>query len=114
MMINILKTSRIFFMLALTMGITGMNGIAQEADSIIKIYLHLSQRDFVDTLNTRGDELLFKKPTEARILFEKAIAIAVELNYKKGSARALKSEAVSYDLQGNSNEAIKLYLKALK
>lgn len=114
MMASMLKACRIFFMLALTMGITGMNGMAQEADSIIKIYVNLPQKELVDTLNGVGNELLFKKPTEARVLFKKASAIAGELNYKQGNARALKSEAVSYDLQGNSNEAIKLYLKALK
>ena len=114
MRLHFLKISRTCFIIMISIGITIVNGIAQEADSIIKKYDTLAPKDFVDTLNARGNELLFAKPVEARLLFERASTVAAQSNYKEGNAKSLKGKAISYDLQGNANEAIKVYLKALE
>lgn len=111
---HFLKISQRCFVILISIGFTCINGVAQEADSIIKKYNTLAPKDFVDTLNAQGNKLLFAKPVEARVLFERASVVAAQSNYKEGIAKSLKGEAISYDLQGNANEAIKVYLKALE
>jgi signal transduction histidine kinase len=88
-------------------------GRAQVSDSIKRaIPTELSTQAKADTLTLRGIELLFSNPLEARILFNESLRLAEETQYLKASALALKNIAISYDLQGNSNEAIRYYLRA--
>lgn len=88
-------------------------GSAQVADSIRRgILTGLSSEAKADTLTLWGVELLFSNPSEARILFTESLRLAEETQYLKASALALKNIAISYDLQGNSNEAIRYYLRA--
>lgn len=87
---------------------------AQVADSIIRnVPLGLVIKIKADTLNTLGFDLVLSNPYEARILFNESLQLAEAANYHKGKANALKNTAISYDIQGNSNEAIRFYLKAL-
>jgi signal transduction histidine kinase len=87
----------------------------QTADSLIQtIDSDLPFRNRVDTLNKLGLDILFTKPGEARILFNEAYLLAETNQYEEGKAKALKSKAISFDLQGNSNEAIRFYLQSLK
>jgi tetratricopeptide (TPR) repeat protein len=67
----------------------------------------------VDSFNKSGYDILFTNPGEARILFSEAQSIASENKYWSGLALALKYKAISYDVQGNANEAINHYLQAL-
>ena len=67
----------------------------------------------VDSFNKSGYEILFTSPGEARILFNEAQQIATENKYWSGLALALKYKAISYDVQGNANEAIEYYLQTL-
>ena len=91
------------------------HGIAQTADSIIQsLPDDLPGKAKVDSLNKMGFDLVFTNPGEARLLFNESYAIAKETHYKEGEAKALKNKAISFDLQGNSNEAIHSYLKALQ
>ncbi|MEQ8363261.1 MAG: PAS domain S-box protein [Cyclobacteriaceae bacterium] len=88
--------------------------IAQTADEKIRsLSTKVSLELKVDSLNKRGFDLIFTNPGEARILFDEAYVIANEHQYKNGKAVALKNKAISYDLQGNSNEAISYYFQAL-
>lgn len=67
----------------------------------------------VDSFNKSGYDMLFTNPGEARILFSEAQSIANENKYWSGLALALKYKAISFDVQGNANEAINYYLQAL-
>lgn len=91
------------------------DGKAQIADSIIRsIPNNLSPKIKADTLNMLGFDLVFNNPSEARILLNESYQTAKIHQYDEGSATALKNIAISYDIQGNSNEAIRYYLDALK
>lgn len=78
-----------------------------------KISKQKSPIDQVDSFNQSGYDILFTNPGEARILFNEAQAIATKNNYWGGLALALKYKAISFDVQGNANEAINHYLQAL-
>lgn len=91
------------------------DGKAQVADSIIRsISNELSSKIKADTLNTLGFDLVFNNPSEARILFNESIQFADAIKYQVGIAKARKNIAISYDIQGRSNDAIRFYLDALK
>ncbi|NOS94704.1 MAG: tetratricopeptide repeat-containing sensor histidine kinase [Cyclobacteriaceae bacterium] len=79
-------------------------------DQISKQRSPISQ---VDSFNKSGYEILFTSPGEARILFNEAQQIATKNKYWSGLALSLKYKAISYDVQGNANEAIEYYLQAL-
>ncbi|MEQ9405630.1 MAG: ATP-binding protein [Cyclobacteriaceae bacterium] len=87
---------------------------AQQADSlIVGLPTEMSGNDKVDTLNKIGFNLIFTNPTEARTIFNEAIIVAESVNYDHGKAQALKNKAISYDIQGNSNQAIVYYQESL-
>lgn len=87
---------------------------AQKADSIISnLPADWGNESKVDTLNKLGFNLIFTDPTESRIIFNEAILLATNSDYDKGKAQALKSKAISYDIQGNSNQAIVHYQESL-
>lgn len=87
---------------------------AQLADSLIaEFHVQMPATDKVDTLNSIGFDLIFTDPTEARIIFNEAIKLAESANYRSGEAKALKNRAISYDIQGNSNQAIVFYQESL-
>lgn len=67
----------------------------------------------VDTLNQIGFNLIFTDPFESRIIFNEAIALTEDAGYIQGHAKALKNKAISYDIQGNSNQAIIYYQQSL-
>lgn len=73
----------------------------------------MSPESRIDTLNKLGFDLIFTDPAEARILFNEAIESATSITYLKGQALALKNKAISYDIQGNSNQAIAHYQESL-
>jgi signal transduction histidine kinase len=87
---------------------------AQVADSIIRsISSGLPSKIKADTLNALGLGLMFSNPSEARILFNESYRLAENIQYSEGNALSLKNMAISHDIQGNSNEAIRFYLRAL-
>ncbi len=87
---------------------------AQQADSLIRnLPKEIGSVEKVDTLNRIGFKLIFKDPVEARILFNKVIALSTSSEYPKGLALALKNKAISYDIQGNSNQAVAYYQESL-
>ncbi len=87
---------------------------AQQADSLIaSLPKEMDAEQKIDTLNKVGFDLIFTDPTEARTIFNEAILIAESTNYANGEAIALKNKAISYDIQGNSNQAILFYQEAL-
>ncbi len=73
----------------------------------------MSPESRIDTLNKLGFDLIFTDPVEARFLFNTAVESAKLVNYPKGQALALKNKAISYDIQGNSNQAIAYYQESL-
>lgn len=68
----------------------------------------------VDSLNARGYEVVFNDPAHARLYFDSAIELASKSNYNRGLALAFKNKAISFDIQGNANEAIRYFLESLK
>lgn len=68
----------------------------------------------IDTLNKRGFENVFSNPAEARLQFDSAIEMATTHRYPSGLAVALKNKAISFDIQGNTKEAIQFFLESLK
>ncbi|WP_421764704.1 tetratricopeptide repeat protein [Ekhidna sp.] len=87
---------------------------AQKGDSlIVSLPSSMEIIDQVDTLNALGFGLIFTDPTESRAVFNEAIALSSSIEYKKGLAIALKNKAISYDIQGNSNQAIIHYQESL-
>lgn len=88
--------------------------LGQTADSLIaSLSDDLTIETRIDTLNKIGFEQIFTDPTEARIICKEAIESATAANYLKGKALALKNKAISYDIQGNSNQAIHCYQESL-
>ncbi|MEO9872080.1 tetratricopeptide repeat-containing hybrid sensor histidine kinase/response regulator [Ekhidna sp.] len=87
---------------------------AQQGDSILAALPNeLGVTGRVDTLNTLGFDLLFTDPTESRVIFDEVIKLSTSIDYLKGKAQALKNKAISYDIQGNSNQAIVYYQESL-
>ncbi len=87
---------------------------AQSVDSLLlRIGAVTSGAARVDTLNDVGFDLIFKDPFDARVVFDEAISLAIDLGYESGHAIALKNKAIAYDIQGNSNEAINYFLQSL-
>ncbi len=87
---------------------------AQKGDSLIaSLPASMEIIDQVDTLNALGFGLIFTDPTESRTVFNEAIALSTSADYKMGLANALKNKAISYDIQGNSNQAIIHYQESL-
>lgn len=87
---------------------------AQKGDSLItSLSPDMELVKKVDTLNKLGFDLIFTDPTESRTVFNEAIVLASSVNYTKGLANALKNKAISYDIQGNSNQAIIHYQESL-
>lgn len=87
---------------------------AQQADSLIAaLPAEMKAADKVDTLNVIGFDLIFTNPTKARTVFNEAISLATPVDYLRGKAQALKNKGISYDIQGNSNQAIVFYQESL-
>ncbi|MEP1921834.1 MAG: ATP-binding protein [Ekhidna sp.] len=87
---------------------------AQQADSLItSLPDEMEVVDKIDTLNKLGFNLIFTDPTEARTIFNKVISLDSSIDYTQGIAQALKNKAISYDIQGNSNQAIVYYQQSL-
>lgn len=82
-------------------------------NTLDRISRQKSPTEQVDSFNKSGYDILFTSPGEARILFSEAQSIANENKYWSGLALALKYKAISFDVQGNANEAINHYLQAL-
>ncbi len=90
------------------------NAQAQQADSLMAgIPAEMQVEKKIDTLNQLGFNLIFTDPTEARAIFNKVIDLATTADYIRGKAQALKNKAISYDIQGNSNQAIVHYQESL-
>lgn len=87
---------------------------AQQADSLMaSLPSEMGAERKVDTMNKLGFDLIFTDPTEARAIFNEAIAVAESVDHFNGHAQALKNKAISYDIQGNSNQAIVYYQESL-
>lgn len=87
---------------------------AQQADSLIaSLPDEMRVNEKIDTLNKLGFDLIFTDPTEARTVFNAVISLDTPKEYAKGIAQALKNKAISYDIQGNSNQAIVFYQESL-
>lgn len=89
--------------------------MAQNSDSS---FLHttraLTPAKRIDTLNTVGFSRVFENPFESRALFTEAVRLADSINDAHRKAISLKNKAISYDLQGNSKEALRFYFEALQ
>ncbi|WP_436515633.1 ATP-binding protein [Ekhidna sp. To15] len=104
---------RIRFGILLILLFTGFT-YAQQADSLIaNLPVDMQAANKIDTLNELGFNLIFTDPTEARKVFNEAIKLATIADYDQGRAQALKNKAISYDIQGNSNQAIIHYQESL-
>lgn len=109
-----LKQYFTFFCLLFILPTTGYYGLCQTADSTISSLPDTLQGEArVDTLNVAGFRLIFTDPSEARYVFNEAITSAQQVSYDEGLAKALKNKAISYDIQGHSNEAVSYYQDAL-
>lgn len=75
-----------------------------------------SQNDtaVINELNQSAAKLLDVKTDSAAYLAQKAYDLSKTINYKKGEANALANLAVSNDIKGNSAEAIKQFIEAIK
>ncbi|MFY0601864.1 MAG: response regulator [Cyclobacteriaceae bacterium] len=67
----------------------------------------------IDSLNKIGFNLIFSAPSKARSVFNSVLSMPEIDLYDVGKAQALKNKAISYDIQGSSNEAIRYYHEAL-
>lgn len=95
--------------------ISGTFSYGQSADSVLRsIPEHVVEEALVDTLNTIGFQLIFQDPFVAREVFDKSIEVAQATDYQEGLAISLKNKAISYDIQGNSNQAVNYFLQSLR
>jgi signal transduction histidine kinase len=103
-----------FFCISVILGTATPSSHCQIADSIVSSLSTINDVNHkVDTLNKLGFDLIFTDPSEARSLFNEAISLSEKTAYREGHAKALKNKAISYDIQGNSNEAIGYYHESL-
>lgn len=100
-----------YFLLTLS----GTFSYGQSADSVLRsIPEYVIEEALVDTLNTIGFQFIFQDPFVARELFDKSIEVAQATDYEEGLAISLKNKAISYDIQGNSNQAVNYFLQSLR
>ncbi|GEM_PF-5308064 len=85
----------------------------EKVDSLMSTLSDLSGTQKVDSLNKIGFSLIFSEPDEARGIFNSCIELSESISYNEGLATALKNKAISYDIQGRSNDAVRYYLLAL-
>ncbi len=108
---RVLQCLTLYFLLTLS----GTISYGQSADSVLRgIPEHVVEEALVDTLNTIGFQLIFQDPFVARAVFDKSIEVAQATNYQEGLAVSLKNKAISYDIQGNSNQAVNYFLESLR
>lgn len=106
-----LRYLTLYFLLALS----GTYSYGQSADSVLRsIPEHVIEESLVDTLNTIGFQFIFQDPFVAREVFDKSIEVAQATEYQQGLAISLKNKAISYDIQGNSNQAVNYFLQSLR
>lgn len=68
----------------------------------------------IDRLNYLADSLSEKQTDTALVLAKKALDLSVKINYKKGIANSTNHIAVCEDIKGNSVEAIRQFIYAIK
>lgn len=68
----------------------------------------------IDRLNYLADSLSEKQTDTALVLAKKALDLSVKINYKKGIANSINHIAVCEDIKGNSVEAIRQFIYAIK
>ncbi len=106
-----LRYLALYFLLTLSSTCT----YGQSADSVLRsIPEHVIEEALVDTLNTLGFQFIFQDPFVAREIFDKSIEAAQTTDYQEGLAISLKNKAISYDIQGNSNQAVNYFLQSLR
>ncbi|MEP1094662.1 MAG: ATP-binding protein [Cyclobacteriaceae bacterium] len=104
-----------FFKIVITLALVPVwHCHAQRADSVIaSLPKQMGAESKVDTLNILGFDLIFTNPSKSRTILNEAISVAESASYASGKAQALKNKGISYDVQGNSNQAIIYYQEAL-
>ena len=72
------------------------------------------EQKVVDRLNYLADSLSEKQTDSALAISHKALLLAKDISYKKGIAESINNIAVCEDVKGNSVEAIKQFIIAIK
>lgn len=110
-----IRCDLLYLILYFLLTLSGTFSYGQSADSVLRsIPDHVIEEALVDTLNTIGFQFIFQDPFIAREVFDKSIEVAQATDYQEGLANSLKNKAISYDIQGNSNQAINYFLQSLR
>ncbi|MEQ9299506.1 MAG: ATP-binding protein [Cyclobacteriaceae bacterium] len=107
--------TRLFLQLALFLS-TLQPALAQAnlADSIFQNLRDVKGTAKVDSLNKIGFGIIFSDPDQARSIFNVGVDLSESISYPEGQATSIKNKAISYDIQGRSNDAVNYYLQALE
>lgn len=73
-----------------------------------------SDTSLVRELNRKSEEISKQNADSSLALAKQALAIAEKINYKRGRATSKKNIAISYYVNGKTDEAIKIFIDAIR